>query len=37
MVIVIIVVVATVIIVIGAHRLVDKVNTEFDNTNGKAN
>ena len=34
MVIVIIVVVATVIIVTGAHRLVDKVNTEIDHING---
>ena len=36
MVIVIAVVIATVIIVIGAHRLVDKVNTEIDHINGKA-
>ena len=36
MVIVIALVIVTVIIVIGAHRLVNQVNAEFDNINGKA-
>ena len=37
MVIVIVVVVIVVALIIGAHRLVDKVNAEFDNINGKVN
>ena len=30
------IIVVVVIVVIGSHRLVDKVNAEFDNINGKA-
>jgi hypothetical protein len=36
MVIVIVVVVIVVALIIGAHRLVDKVNAEIDHINGKA-
>lgn len=36
MVIVIVVVVIVVALIIGAHRLVDKVNVEIDHINGKA-
>ena len=36
MVIVIVVVVIVVALIIGAHRLVDSINAEFDNINGKA-
>ena len=30
------IIVVVVIVVIGAHRLVDSINAEFDNINGKA-
>ena len=30
------IIVVVVIVVIGSHRLVDSINAEFDNINGKA-
>lgn len=33
---VILTIIVVVIVVIGAHRLVNQVNAEFDNINGKA-
>ena len=30
------IIVVVVIVVIGAHKLVDSINAEFDNINGKA-